>query len=743
MTTAPPPLRSSKARVGSEPNPIPKLAIDKFADAAITCLKLTGAVEESFDGKKLASQVQCETLVLDLGGVNKISSFGIREWNDFIALAGQHARSIILIECSPKIVDQLNMVAGFAGAANVFSFYAPFRCDYCNSEHRVLLQTDRDIEAIKAMKLYERPCLSCKESMYFDEDGATYFSYIAAQGYFELQPEITAFLAAKLDYRVAAVGGKLRVDKMIEGRVTYLRLAGDLNSTFPRAKLAEGLEGTVIIDAAAVGRIEPVGAAEWRDLVHQVTPLVDQMYIVGAPPQFVEKLCVRDDLGAKVQVASFELPYTCPSCATTSAQLISVVEHHAVLKFATAPELHCPQCKAAMQCAAGEAVMTVVATLPKPTIDDALAATIAELRARRIERASLPRITMAPRPMTEESRSNLLPFILLSIAAVAAAFGVVAYLKSRAPADPGPFGVGAVAARSAGEARPAWIPATVTPGTSSCTATTCVGVSTISASQADAEDEASEAAVEAIAFELGKKIEDKAWQASVPSSYMPAREAALAELARDPQSTQARRGVRDGRHAVAQALKGLTPNARYWEAYDSREGRRFVAFAQVELPATAAKQLTASFAATEHALGATVVTMFPELAWRSQKLDHGAIIVGLEHGPLQELGLAEKYVVLAVDGREVADAATFAKLATDEYAQLSEHGGALRLLVQPESGDPREFQSQIAGKATQPNNPHPATTGPTQTEPSGPVNVWDRYGGSRRNGSGGRDDPRQ
>ena len=46
---------------------------------------------------------------------------------------------MILIECAPKVVDQLNMVANFAGGGRVFSFYAPFRCDYCDSEHRVLL----------------------------------------------------------------------------------------------------------------------------------------------------------------------------------------------------------------------------------------------------------------------------------------------------------------------------------------------------------------------------------------------------------------------------------------------------------------------------------------------------------------------------------------------------------------------------------------------------------------------------
>src|SRR5262249_60983923 len=96
--------------------------------------------------------------------------------------------------------------------------------------------------------------------MYFDEDGATFFSYILGQGRSQLEPEAEAFLAAKPSYAVSDLGRKLRVDKVIEDRTTYLRLSGDLDGSFPRDKLAEGLEGTVIVDLGAIGKIEPVGA---------------------------------------------------------------------------------------------------------------------------------------------------------------------------------------------------------------------------------------------------------------------------------------------------------------------------------------------------------------------------------------------------------------------------------------------------------------------------------------------------
>ena len=90
----------------------------------------------------------------------------------------------------------------------------------------MLLQVDRDHEAIKAMKLAERPCPSCSESMYFDEDGATFFSYLLGQERFELPPAVASFLGSKLDYAVADLNRKLRVDNVAQavGRAVRERL---------------------------------------------------------------------------------------------------------------------------------------------------------------------------------------------------------------------------------------------------------------------------------------------------------------------------------------------------------------------------------------------------------------------------------------------------------------------------------------------------------------------------------------
>jgi hypothetical protein len=337
--------------------------------------------------------------------------------------------------------------------------------------------------------------------------------------------------------------------------------------------------------------------------------------------------------------------------------------------------------------------------------------------------------------------------LLALLVVVGGAAGVLYYLKQNAHEEPGPYGAGPLSGASA-KARPDWITAQAQPGQAFCSqdggSLSCVGVSMLSPSQEDAEDEASDAAIEAVAFELGKRITDKTWVAAVPPIYLPARDAKLAAMNRDLQSSQARRDVRDGRRAVAHALRTVTPTAagRYWEAYGAHDGRRLIAFVQVKLASADADKLIASYTTPASAMGATAVSYFPELAWKYGKIAKGAIVTKLEPGVVQQLGLAEKSVVVSVDGREANDADAFAKILTEEYALLQDRGGAFRLLVQSDNGDPREFSTQFPGKVIEIIQPggHGGHGGHGGTPGTGGVNVWDRFGG---NHGSGRDDPTQ
>ena len=718
---------------------VQKLTVEKFADGGIACLKFSGTIDESFDGKKLGTTAKCDTLVLDLGGVKKISSFGIREWVDFVGTAQVQARQMVLVEASPKVIDQLNMVANFTGGGRLFSFYAPFRCDYCDSEHKVLLDVAKDLETIKTMKLAERPCPSCKASMYFDEDGATYFSYVIGQERFELEPDVASFLASKFDYSVGDLGRKLKIDKVVDGRLTYLRIAGDLDAGFPRDKLADGLEGAVILDVSSVGKIEPAGAAAWRGFVQVATPLAQELYVTGVQAAFLEKLCGRDDRGPKLQVLSVALPYACKACSTTSAQLLDVAEHHAVLKFATGPELRCPTCKGAMTCVASEASMTAVAGLPKPTADEEVMKSIGMLRERALANAQPKKPTttrqmpLAVPPPVVERTSVWVPIIATLLAVVVAGGGFLAYRSfSKQQAAMTPFGE--LVAQGA-NARPAWVTSETA---STCTdkggGLACVGVSALAANQEDADDEAQDAATDAVIIALAGKIDDKAWRGAVLPIYASARDAKLSILDRDPTSSSARREVREARRAVAKLFKTtsgtavpVAANGRYWEAYE-RDGRRYLAWVQISVTPADLKRLVELYTKPTAIDGATLVAVFPAIGWRYPKLEGGAVVESIGDGDLHKVGLPAQAVLIGANHAPLASPANLAApIATVD--------------VQTDTGTQVFTAPQVeVAPVEKPVKHSGGTTPTTPVIAPGGVNVWDRYNGGR---GSGRDDPSQ
>jgi anti-anti-sigma regulatory factor len=743
----------------AQPDTGDKLTLEKFADGGIACLRFIGTIDESFEGKKTAATIKGETLLLDLGGVRKISSFGIREWVDFINTASKQATNVVLVECGPKIIDQLNMVANFAGSGRVYSFYAPYRCDYCDAEHRILFTADRDHEAIKSMKLGNRPCPTCKDAMYFDEDPTSFFSYLLSQERFELSPEMESFLASRLNYAVSDVARKLRLDKLIEGRTTYVRFVGDLDASFPREKLADGLEGPVILDLSAIGRIEPAGAAEWRGFVQMVTPLVEQLTIVGAGPSFIEKLTRRDDLGTKAQVLTISLPYRCAGCGTSSTHVLDVDQHYDVIKLGRAPELRCSHCKAELACAAGENVLIAMGMLPRPSLTADARKLALELVGRKIEKKKAPTAAsilaaQMPPPPVVRGGGMATGIVSALVAVVLVGGGALAYqllLNQPASAD-----LGKVSAASEAQ-RPAWITSDAA-SSSSCVAAdgglSCSGVSSLAAVQDDAIEEARDVALDAVAEAVAQRIKTPEWK-NAAAVWEQSRVAKLGALEANPTSSQARRDVRQARRAVANLLLATsggavtpTPAGRYWEERSNKDGKQYLAFARFTVPAAGLERMVTEYGATAQVSGATVVGMFPLVGWRYPEVDHGVIVVGLEAGRLKERGVAEQFVVLEVGGRKVTGTETFARLLPEEVTRLQATGGTLELTVQAGDGAPRAFTDLVAKKATPAtnaggHNPNAGgrnnNTGGGNGGTSGNVNVWDRVGG----GSGGRDDPSQ
>lgn len=684
----------------TDPGSKPKLRVDKQSDGAITLLKLAGTIDEQFEGKKIASGVKGGILILELADIERISSFGIREWVDFITAVSARVQGVWFVECAPKVVDQFNMVANFGGTGSLVSFYAPYRCDYCDDDRRRLVQVAQEWEELKTGKLPERVCESCGNAEYFDEDPLTFFSFLQSHPPVQVPPDVASFLASRLNYTADAGARKLKIEKAIDGRATYLKLSGDLDASFPREKIADGAEGDVIFDLGGIGKIDPAGAAEWRQMMLQIAAPSERIVIIGAPAAFVERLTKVEDLGQKGLILSFAMPYQCPTCRSTSAREVDVTQHWDVLKFATPPELKCPDCGSPTTCAASEALLAHLPSLPRPDIPDELRKQVKHFQEESLKKALaskangpagasyVPGLPAAAASTAKGGFSWMTALVAAGMVILVAGGVIVA--KSLATRNSGGIDTGEKLEASQ-PTRPAWVDQTFF---READRLLFVGHSTMVADKGDGFTEAEAGALEEVGNQIGLSIRDPIWIDHVRSQFEAFRQKAIGDLEKASiagdaaEMERARRATRDGRKRVADALKktagSLAPSERndlYWEKLQTREGVKYKVSIRYAIPKANFEKLVESYAQPDVAMGAKAVSYFPQLGWRYD-VTEGAIVTHVANDSnLRFAGIQEGDLILAGMDRVVHDARSFKRVLDEESAALTREGGTLVLKV--------------------------------------------------------------
>jgi len=143
-------------------------------DGPVASIKLTGAVNEDTDFAPLLAEIaKREQVQIDLSGVHRINSCGVREWVKFIRSLPAN-RELAFVNVSPALVNQINMISNFVGSARVLSAQAPYLCDGCG--HEELVVTDLTSGALP--ELPSRPCPKCGAQMEFDDLEDSYFAFL-------------------------------------------------------------------------------------------------------------------------------------------------------------------------------------------------------------------------------------------------------------------------------------------------------------------------------------------------------------------------------------------------------------------------------------------------------------------------------------------------------------------------------------------------------------------------------------
>ncbi|HUQ00896.1 MAG TPA: hypothetical protein VM261_00315 [Kofleriaceae bacterium] len=145
----------------------------------VSYVKLSGVIDEDNELPTLTDKIPAGTAVIDLGEIERINSCGVRDWVNWLGKLESQSTRAVLVECSPAIVAQINLVNNFTGSGVVKSFYVPYFCPECDEE-KVLLVEAADMGSGP----HEPPTCRCDECdlvMDFDDMADSYFAFLSNQ----------------------------------------------------------------------------------------------------------------------------------------------------------------------------------------------------------------------------------------------------------------------------------------------------------------------------------------------------------------------------------------------------------------------------------------------------------------------------------------------------------------------------------------------------------------------------------
>nr|QEO74303.1 serine/threonine protein kinase [uncultured bacterium] len=272
-----------------------------------TRLQLSGAINESFDNKSLQAQPE-DVVVIDMDGVKRVSSFGVREWMRALKLL--NAASYFFVRCRPAVIAQLNMVAGFGGRGRLITFYAPLVCDKCGHTSETLVDLRTQHETVAAFHSPEQSCASCGDPMVLDDVPESYFAFAAAQMALQLtgmeEELLNAQAVAKPEPRRA-----LRVAKHVEGEVTGMWLSGPLTGSAKLSRAADGIEGAVVFLLSGLAECDADGFRALHQLIDKL-PAPITVFLARAPVSVVQH-CTAE-AAASLRFVSVDVPFRCEGC---------------------------------------------------------------------------------------------------------------------------------------------------------------------------------------------------------------------------------------------------------------------------------------------------------------------------------------------------------------------------------------------------------------------------------------------
>lgn len=142
-------------------------------EGGVPTIRVRGAITEATDFSAVLQQVGPPRAVVDLSAVDRVNSYGVREWIRFLKNLVHTGIDVTLDGVSVPMVRQMNMIPQVRAGARVGAVHAPYYCPACDDERAVRL--DAAVRAPPAAP----PCPTCGAAMDFDDVQDAYFAFVA------------------------------------------------------------------------------------------------------------------------------------------------------------------------------------------------------------------------------------------------------------------------------------------------------------------------------------------------------------------------------------------------------------------------------------------------------------------------------------------------------------------------------------------------------------------------------------
>jgi anti-anti-sigma regulatory factor len=131
---------------------------------------VSGAITEASSFADVIEKAR-DRVVVDLHGVERVNSYGVREWINFIKALAEKNTRVVLDQVSIPMVRQMNMIPQVRHKAEVRTVFAPYYCETCDDERAIALAPGAKDAPETA------PCPTCGAAMEFDDVPTAFFAF--------------------------------------------------------------------------------------------------------------------------------------------------------------------------------------------------------------------------------------------------------------------------------------------------------------------------------------------------------------------------------------------------------------------------------------------------------------------------------------------------------------------------------------------------------------------------------------